>query len=223
MDNAGNCNGTARELRIHIPHFLGMLWWTRCFPHIVNLIAKMFLSFFWKAYVRKKVVKVGKGTKRQRGAQAVIAEVQTAVEDVVVQEGDDLMPEEEEIAAAIEDENAEVPLDNGQQVHDEKVVQTLKLQAIADMARRNIKIAPEENAVVTGIFPKVAGLARRLHDNSTLGEKFTLLAQASPDVVGNQTSLTRRVPTRWNSEKDCLDSHINLRPAVESLTGNSRT
>lgn len=64
-------------------------------------------------------------------------------------------------------------------------------------------------------------MARHLHDNMTLGEQLTLLAQASKDVVTNQTALAHRVPTRWNSEKDCLDSHVNLRPAVESLTGNS--
>jgi hypothetical protein len=115
----------------------------------------MFLSFFWKVYVRKKVVKVGKGTKRKRGVDAVISEIQTAVDDVVVNEGDDLTPEEEEIAAAIEDENDGVPADNGQQVHDEKVIQTLKVRAIADMANRGIKITPEQNKVAVGIFPKV--------------------------------------------------------------------
>jgi hypothetical protein len=29
------------------------------------------------------------------------------------------------------------------------------------------------------------------------------------------------VPTRWNSEKDCIDSHINLLPVVESIIGNT--
>ena len=29
------------------------------------------------------------------------------------------------------------------------------------------------------------------------------------------------MPTCWNSEKDCIDSHVNLRPIVESMMGNS--
>jgi hypothetical protein len=70
----------------------------------------------------KKIVKVGRAQSNS-GAWAVIAKIQTAVEDVVVQEGNDLIHEEEEIAVAIKDENAEVPPHNGQQVHDEKVVQ----------------------------------------------------------------------------------------------------
>jgi hypothetical protein len=101
---------------------------------------------------------------------------------------------------------------------DEKVIQTLKVRAIADMANRGIKITPEQNKVAVGIFPKVwfsileftwshiwhlqvAGLARRLHDNTTLGEQLTLLAQALKDVIINQTALAHRVPTCWNSEK----------------------
>jgi hypothetical protein len=40
-------------------------------------------------------------------------------------------------------------------------------------------------------------------------------------VAGDQRALIRCVPTRWNSEKDCLDSHVNLRPVVESIIGNT--
>jgi hypothetical protein len=93
MDNAGNCNTMAKELKVLIPCFKEMLWRTQCFPHIINLIAKVYshnlylnilsecmgfvdLSFiFWKVYKWKKVVKVGKGTKRQCGTVAVIEEV----------------------------------------------------------------------------------------------------------------------------------------------------
>jgi len=44
MDNVGNCNTTAKELHVLIPHFEGMR--TRCFPHIVNLIAKVYPNLF---------------------------------------------------------------------------------------------------------------------------------------------------------------------------------
>jgi hypothetical protein len=42
MDNAGNCNTTAKELEVLIPRFKGMLWRTQCFPHIINLVAKVY-------------------------------------------------------------------------------------------------------------------------------------------------------------------------------------
>jgi hypothetical protein len=116
----------------------------------------MFLSFFWRVYKRKKVVKVGTGTRRTRGAAAAVADVQTAVEDVVIEEGDELTPEEEDIANALQEEQCETPADDGQQVHDEKIVQTLKVRAIADMARKGIKITPAQNKAAIGILPKVS-------------------------------------------------------------------
>lgn len=44
MDNAGNCNTTAVELGKLIPTFRGSAARTRCFPHIINLIAKVNMS-----------------------------------------------------------------------------------------------------------------------------------------------------------------------------------
>lgn len=41
MDNAGNCNTTASELPSLLPHFRGTMSRTRCFPHILNLVAKV--------------------------------------------------------------------------------------------------------------------------------------------------------------------------------------
>ena len=66
-----------------------------------------------------------------------------------------MTPEEEEIAAAIQEDAADVPVDNGQEVHDKKVVQTLKVRAIADMVKKKIKITPEQHWEAIGILPKV--------------------------------------------------------------------
>ncbi|KAI6018853.1 hypothetical protein EDC04DRAFT_2576208, partial [Pisolithus marmoratus] len=41
MDNATNCDILANELAILIPEFCGSASRTRCFPHTVNLIAKV--------------------------------------------------------------------------------------------------------------------------------------------------------------------------------------
>jgi len=65
----------------------------------------------------------------------------------------------------------------------------------------------------------VAGLARRVHDNSTLKEKFDTLVKSDNDLTGDKTALDRRVPTRWNSDLTCLDAHIYFRSVVEQLTG----
>ncbi|KIK76314.1 hypothetical protein PAXRUDRAFT_104648, partial [Paxillus rubicundulus Ve08.2h10] len=54
MDNAGNCNTTASELKKLILTFGGSAACTWCFPHIINLIAKIIISFFFKQYKKKK-------------------------------------------------------------------------------------------------------------------------------------------------------------------------
>ena len=41
MDNASNCDTTASELPKYIPSFRGDLSRSRCFPHTVNLVAKV--------------------------------------------------------------------------------------------------------------------------------------------------------------------------------------
>jgi hypothetical protein len=64
MDNASNCDAMARFLPTLIPTFQGMASCGRCFPHIINLLAKVslfsilhqckltesqiFISFFFK-------------------------------------------------------------------------------------------------------------------------------------------------------------------------------
>jgi hypothetical protein len=49
-----------------------------------------------------------------------------------------------------------------------------------------------------------------------------VLATASKEVTGNQTSLVCRVPTHWNSEKDCIDAHCHLKPIVLLITGDPK-
>jgi hypothetical protein len=41
MDNAGNCNTTAYNIGTLLPYFHGTVSRTQCFPHILNLVAKV--------------------------------------------------------------------------------------------------------------------------------------------------------------------------------------
>jgi len=66
---------------------------------------------------------------------------------------------------------------------------------------------------------QVAGLARRVHDTSTLKEKFDTLVSNDKDFSGDETALDCRVPTRWNSDLTCLDAHLYFKSPIEQLTG----
>ena len=71
---------------------------------------------------------------------------------------------------------------------------------------------------------QVAGLARRVHDSPTLQEKFEKLVDAQTDLnvdPGQKRTLTRRVPTRWNSDLACLAAHIVFETPVKQLTSDS--
>ncbi|EDR12558.1 uncharacterized protein LACBIDRAFT_323892 [Laccaria bicolor S238N-H82] len=100
------------------------------------------------------------------------------VQDFVEQErlrilGDD--SEDEEEIAVIEEadvEEDEAENDEGRIVHNEKVAKTLREKAIQQMEANGIIIDSGEEKVALQIFPKVAGLARCVHDSAVLKEKF---------------------------------------------------
>ena len=67
----------------------------------------------------------------------------------------------------------------------------------------------------------MAGLARCVHDNSTLKEKFDILVSNDKNLPGDKTALDRHVPTCWNSDLICLDAHLYFRSPVKQLTGTA--
>jgi hypothetical protein len=73
---------------------------------------------------------------------------------------------------------AAVP-DDGRDAHDSAVVKTTCDKAIEKMRAEGVEM--------------VAGLARRVHDSSTLKEKFNTLVSNDKDLPGDKTALDRRV------------------------------
>jgi len=39
------------------------------------------------------------------------------------------------------------------------------------------------------------------------------------EIADSRRTLARRVPTRWNSDFDCLDAHIFFKDIVQAMTG----
>jgi len=67
----------------------------------------------------------------------------------------------------------------------------------------------------------VAGLARRVHDVSVLNQDFVDRVANSKDseIADSWRALARRVPTRWNSDFDCLDAHVFFKDTIQAMTG----
>ncbi|KAE9383088.1 hypothetical protein BT96DRAFT_961105 [Gymnopus androsaceus JB14] len=198
MDNASNNNTTATELARILPTFQGLLWRIRCILHILNLIAKAIFAHF---------TKVAKRTKTADSSNS-----HPDLDDIV--EGDDLEDLELNNAAVADEEDEQSTVSTAQLIHDTGVVKSIRARAIAEMAIKGVQITAATQKCAEGIIPKVSGLARRVHDSSSvLKPEF--------ERFGN-TVLSRRVATRWNSEYGCLDDHITLRRPVEALTGQTK-
>ncbi|KAJ7488368.1 hypothetical protein FB451DRAFT_1337405 [Mycena latifolia] len=244
MDNAGNCDTTAVELGTIIPTFGGAAARLCCILHILNLIAKVcgplithsftdspkaFIQFFFKELKRKKAVKVVAKPRRPargRGRAAPQAIASEAAEEVVAEAGEVLTAAEEELAEILDSDDVSEVNDatRSQDLHDGHVARTVRDKAIAYMALEGVVIDPEDNCSALGLFPKVAGLAKKVHDSGTVADVFNSLvdtAKAAGKIDSDKTALDRRCPTRWNSDLDCLNAHNVLKVAVEQLTATS--
>ncbi|KAF8802742.1 hypothetical protein BYT27DRAFT_7306160 [Phlegmacium glaucopus] len=129
---------------------------------------------------------------------------------------------DDDIAAVEEAEyDAQVEQDDeGQIAHDEPTVRSIHDQAIELMREQRVEMTVNEEELALNLFPKVAGLARRIQDSSPLKEKFKDLVSRDPELQSSmRDSLARRVPTRWNSDFDCLYSHLYFKTVVQSMTG----
>ncbi|KAF9524138.1 hypothetical protein CPB83DRAFT_727737, partial [Crepidotus variabilis] len=187
----------------------------------------IFISFFFKKPKPKKKVTVARGASgarfRRPGELAAEDEDEEIILDGYENESDENDDDEddtavEEVAEAAAEEEDD---DDGQGVHNERVCRTLKDKAIIMMEAKGVFIDHDEEKMALQIFPRMAGLARRVHDNTTLKERFVSLVKKNDDLQGTQRTLTRRVPTRWNSDFNCLNSHFHFRDVVEALTSTS--
>ncbi|TFK41568.1 hypothetical protein BDQ12DRAFT_696742 [Crucibulum laeve] len=226
MDNASNCDALAWLLPNYLPDFRGMQSQGHCFPHIINLIAKIFISFFFKQVKQKKSVTVAAGTHCQHGATATApSDTEFEEEVLVIEEGEDINfnsdDSDNDNAAVEESEITESTTldDNGKDAHNDLVVKSLADKAIKIMwDEYSIVMKPEEQQYALQIFPRMAGLSHHVHDSTTLKEKFDEMVENNPLLSGGQHTLTRRVPTRRNSDCACLESHLHFKKVVKELT-----
>ena len=173
-------------------------------------IQQVFISFFFRQPKQKKSAAANPNPKK-RGKQAdVPPQEATGDNDFVVSEPDST--EQEMLAELVDLAGTGDQTDDARTTEINEKVSAFRTQAIEEARKLGIQVSSEEATVALGLFPKVAGLARRLHDSSTLQSKFARLI-----TVGQITALVRRVTTRWNTDFDCLQSHITLECEIIAL------
>jgi hypothetical protein len=191
MDNASNCDSAADHMQELIPSFRGRASHSRCFPHTINLIAKVlsiffvfvpltsscqaFLSFFYRQPKRKRQVKVTKrGRKHNLNSNADEDHVVT-LEDG--QENAELTPLEQDLLDEESGKNlgaecgdvAEMvdEVDEAKDAHDREVVRSVRQQAIATAKAADITMTSLVEREALGMFPKVNFFGVVLHNIHT--------------------------------------------------------
>ncbi|KAF8151169.1 hypothetical protein K438DRAFT_1623955, partial [Mycena galopus ATCC 62051] len=167
-----------------------------------------FISFFFKEPKKKTQVKTTPGKRKRNQPAPVVAPVVQPTEE-----------REELIVEDVEVDEAGV-MDEGKAEFDAATIRSVKGQAIAQAERDYLlHMTVQEETEALLLFPKVAGLARRVHDSGTLQDKFEKLVAANSSH-GQKVALDRRVPTRWNSDLACLAAHVAFETPVKQLTSD---
>ncbi|QRV87680.1 hAT family dimerization protein [Ceratobasidium sp. AG-Ba] len=174
MDNASNNDTLVRRLKRLAPSFRGTKARLRCLAHIINLMAKAFMSLFSPPPKR-----TSKSTSEQ---------------------SDNTTNQELEPDPAGEVDGAKLD-------HDLDVVKGVAADAIRIMKEKGVN---------------VAGLARRVNDSAELNNIFRETVDRDPSLHGDARALTRRVATRWNTNRAALNSHIHFRDPVQLLTSHPK-
>ncbi|EUC53992.1 hypothetical protein RSOL_025900, partial [Rhizoctonia solani AG-3 Rhs1AP] len=197
LDNASNNNTLVRQLSNLVPTFRGPLDRIRCTPHILNLMAKAFMALFDTNTTRARAT--GGASSAEAAA---IAEASADFND----------PSNDP-----QDSTSDVDPDKLQ--HDIGVVQGVTAKALEFMEEHGVNVSASELAAGRQVIPKIAGLARRVHDSPALAELFRDLVAKDPELQGNACALARHVATRWNSYLVAIQSHLRFKGPVQWLTG----
>ncbi|TFK18126.1 hypothetical protein FA15DRAFT_603896, partial [Coprinopsis marcescibilis] len=191
----------------------------------------VFISFFFKQKKSKKAVRIPASSGRQAGCALPFGLAASNEEETILEAGDDDDADGGADQPAILEESeltAEATQDNdGHAAHNTMAVKSIRKRAIDYMrTKHKVTFTAAEEKLAGGLFPKVAGLAHRVHDSSTLKEEFDGQVRTMRNMghipEGNKTRLDRCVPTRWNSDLACLEAHLYFEPAVRALIGSNR-
>ncbi|KAF5353365.1 hypothetical protein D9756_007867 [Leucocoprinus leucothites] len=183
MDNAANCDKLAVHLLTYIPTFHGPKMCVRCIAHILNLIAKAFMSFFFKKSAKKTNAILKDGA-------LVVEERETELDDVIAEEMDE--------------DNDVLVDDDGHGAFNHATAHLLHDQAILLMQNEGATISAHELQMAQQIMPQVAGLAHRINDSPKLHKWFEDLVISHPDHGGQKQALPQyevKMITRSTADK----------------------
>ncbi|KAG8705564.1 hypothetical protein FRC09_002881 [Ceratobasidium sp. 395] len=226
MDNAGNNNTFTDALREHFPSFGGALARVRCAAHIVNLMAKAYLSVFFASTKQKRAPKAAPAptapAKRvrtsTRGVAASASAPEPSMDDGEQGSDDESDSETEDTHKMLAKDN----VDEAKTEHDAAAVKECIEKAYEEFEKEfKISIPASDRRMAEQLIPKIAGLAKRAHKSAVVQHRFEEYVAQLPSLSGSKRrALARRMATRWNTDLECIRSHVYFEPAVKLLVAD---
>ncbi|EUC67758.1 hypothetical protein RSOL_560480, partial [Rhizoctonia solani AG-3 Rhs1AP] len=208
LDNASNNLTLVQNLERLTPHFHGERSYARCLAHVINLMAKAFMSPFNRPSQRtRKVLEKAPRPTSTAGKRATQGFLQAQQVSNIDNSGE------------LDDSEA-LDIDEARFEHDTLVVQAVVYQALEQLSSMySLVLTTQDLREAQAIMTTVANLARRVDESPMLKTKFQEYVLAYPDLKeSTRHSLSRRVATRWNSDRKALDDYLYLWQPVRKLT-----
>ncbi|QRV80904.1 hAT family dimerization protein [Ceratobasidium sp. AG-Ba] len=212
LDNAGANDRLVGDLTELLPGFLGSC------PGLVALL----IHFVQPQMRKRKAGKTGKPAKRRRtsSAQKAAEEPQDDADDNM----EDVVARLEQMESSfVTGSSLPDDIDEARRIHDERIVSEVTAEGLQYACKQlGLTITDTMKAYAQGVLTKAGKLARKLHDTPTLQAKFELLIDASREQLQSlRRALAGRMPTRWNTDYECLLSLKELKPCVQMLTAQT--
>ncbi|KAG8716788.1 hypothetical protein FRC08_008813, partial [Ceratobasidium sp. 394] len=220
LDNASNNNTLVRHLAPSLPNFLGPESRTNCAAHVVNLIARSFMSPCNRpTSKRRRIAATGRvtaprtDTNNQGGplssAQSGGSLSASSDPEIVVDELDGLL-------------QAPADVDEGKEQHDSEVIQKSVLEAINAMRLRGVTMTTEQAQQARDLFPKINAFVAHLHKSPTDYAAFADIRKRHQDSVHSGVEIPSAVnTTRWDSEFRCATTYLALRTPIGVMLGHT--
>ncbi|QRV81980.1 hAT family dimerization protein [Ceratobasidium sp. AG-Ba] len=226
LDNASNNNTLVRSLEPHLPSFYGPASRTNCSAHVVNLVARAFMSPCNRPKAKRRRTA---GSGRLGGPRGRPTEQLSSPSGSLATEQTDELPSTSEDPEVVVDEidgmlQPPVEVDEGKEQHDAEVVQESVLEAMNTMRTKyGLLITDAQTEEARSLYTKVNGFVAHLHKSTTDYVAFAEIRKRCQDSIHSNFEIPSAVnTTRWNSELRCSESYLALRTPIEVMLTDTR-
>ncbi|KAF8701461.1 protein dimerization, partial [Rhizoctonia solani] len=210
LDNASNNLRLVQNLEQLVPHFHGEQSYVQCLAHVINLMAKAFMSpFNCPSQRARKVLEQAPWPTSSAAKHATHGFLQAQQASNTGDNGE-------------LDNSEAADIDKAKFEHNTLVVQAVVYQALEQLlSMHSLVLTAQDLCDAQAIMTTVANLACRVDESPMLKTKFQEYLLSYPELKESTwCSLACCMATCWNSDCKALDNYLYLWHPVKKLTNN---